>query len=149
MSIGIHSVYDTEGSDYSVRLIRDALNKTWIRTVEEQSPTNDIKILSKENNVTGFYSKGQRYIALTLDLNSISSPNQYDLPFYAVDLFVNNGVLCRMADITNRVFIPPPEFVITTSPSSVLLRPGEEKTIELKVTSTTGVKSQISLYKSD
>lgn len=145
MSMHIHSVYDTEGQDYSVGLFWDNRRKTWTRSLEEEGPTADTKILNETRNFTGFYSKNQSYIDLTLDLNSVSSPNQYDLLFYAVDLFVQNGTLCRMVDISNGVSVPPPEFIITTSPSSVLLRPGEEKNIELKVTSTTGVKSQIFL----
>ena len=145
MSMGIHSVYDTEGADYSVSLLWDTRHKNWTRILEEHSPIADTKILNETQNFTGFYSKGQRYIDLTLDLNSISSPNQYHLLFSAIDLFVKNGVFCRMVDITNRVYVPPPEFIITTSPSSVLLRPGEEKTVELKITSTTDVKSQIFL----
>jgi hypothetical protein len=46
-------------------------------------------------------------------------------------------------DLTQRVFVPPPEFVVSTNPSSLILRPGEAKNIELQLKSNTKMGSLI------
>jgi hypothetical protein len=58
-----------------------------------------------------------------------------------VNSFIKEGRLCVLTDITNRVYVPPPRFVMSTEPGSIFLRPGEEKTVEIKVKSTTNDNS--------
>ena len=56
-----------------------------------------------------------------------------------------HGYLCRLLDISNRVYIPPPEFKIKTLPSAVILKPGDEKNVEVNIKSDTRFESQILL----
>ena len=51
--------------------------------------------------------------------------------------------MCGISDISNRVYVPPPEFLISTSPSSLDLRPAEEKTIRLQIKSNTNTKYDV------
>jgi len=143
MSIAVHSIYDTEGTDYAVEYRWDVLNNTWTRIVQEISPAGALKVLQLEYNYTVFYLKGQQYINLFLDLAALNYPDQYDLLFYAFDYFIEGYRICPMADLTPRLYIPPPEFVISTSPSSVEIRPGEHKSIELQLKSNANIKSRV------
>jgi hypothetical protein len=69
--------------------------------------------------------------------------------FYIATSFINaNGKLCRLADISNRVYVPTPNFIITTSPSTVDLRPGNETVIEVRINATTNVESRV-VFSSD
>ena len=61
------------------------------------------------------------------------------------DYFVQDRSFCRLIDTTNWVIIPPPEFSMSSSPSSVVLRPGEEKDIELQIKGNTDLQSEASL----
>jgi hypothetical protein len=83
---------------------------------------------------------------LSLDLGSLLYPDQYDLIFYAYDYFIENGHVCPLVDITPRVYNPPPVFNIATSPSSIEIRAGEEKTIPLKLQSSSNIKSNIYFF---
>lgn len=139
VALGIHSVYDTEGTDYSVRYVWDILNKNWTRELQEQSPIAIINL--NETYLNEFYS-AKPYINFALNLSQVTSPRNYDLLFYSVDMFVKNGLLCRMVDITNRVYVPPPEFTIKISPSSITLRPLDQKSAELQIKSNSDVKAQ-------
>ena len=49
-------------------------------------------------------------------------------------------------DSSKWAFIPPPEFVIYTSPSSVDLRAEEQRTIEVQLKSTKGFEAYVHLY---
>ena len=142
--IDVHSAYDI-GQDYQVIINWDGSRKAWNRIIEASSPTpgenriidpGENKIVDQKNNYTGFSVKGKNYVDLSLDLTSISSPNQYSIVFIASEIFfVKSGGLCSLVDITDLVHIPPPEFTISASPSSVILRPGQEKNMELQLKS--------------
>jgi hypothetical protein len=145
MSVGVHSVYDTEGADYSVTYSWDILNKTWTRTVHEYSPYGERKVLELKPNYTIFSVQDMepRYLNLSLDMAALNYPDQYDLLFSAYDYFIEDYRICPMSDITTRVYVPPPEFVISSTPSSVELRPGEQKTVNLQLKSNANIKSQV------
>lgn len=143
-SIHVHSVYDTGGPDYRLGIEWNVQNNTWTKTQEEFSPIGDSKVLDQELNYS--VTLGKKYIELSFNLNRLNYPNLYDILFYAVDDYVKNNRLCRMTEVASRVYVPPPEFSMTTSPASVTLRPGDETNIELKVRSNANIKSQVSLF---
>jgi hypothetical protein len=68
-------------------------------------------------------------------LNTISSPNQYLLSFDAQDGSHINGKWCNLIDATSWFPIPQPEYTVSSSPSSINLRPGEERNDELRIAS--------------
>ena len=146
MSIDIKSVYDTDETDYSSNVLWDIANNRWDKTVEERSSTGETRILENKTSYIDFFDKKKSYVDLSLNLDAIHSPNEYNILFYISDSFIKDGRLCRLADISNRVYIPPPEFVISTSANSIQLRPGDEKKIEVQVKTTTNTKSQVFLF---
>ena len=145
MALGIPSTYDTRGTDYQVRIKWDVFGKNWTRTIEEVAPTNETRILDLSNNHTGFFRKGKSHVDFSLNLNNVTSPNEYRLLFYAAILFVKDSRFCVMTDISNKVYIPPPNFILYTEPKSVFLRPGDQKIVEVKVKSDSDVNALVSL----
>ena len=74
---------------------------------------------------------------------------QYRAVFYITDYFVKDHHFCRLIDTTNWVIIPPPEFIISTTPGSVVLRPGEEKDVGLTIKGNTQLPSETVLTDSN
>ena len=61
-------------------------------------------------------------------------PDKYGVVSYETETFTTqSGFICSLLDITDAVHIPPPEFILSTIPNSVVLRPGEENKIELQL----------------
>ena len=87
----------------------------------------------------GITFDNQNYIPLSLDLNSITSPNKYRVLFYATVIYNNNSKI--VLDLTNWVDIPPPEFTISTLPDPIVLRQGEQKDIGVQLKSSAGVST--------
>jgi hypothetical protein len=170
MAIGIDSVHREGITDYRVMVARNPINhdrnnnnnnnnnnsiinstnnsnrnnttSLWTKKVLEVSAYDKERVLEEENNYTGFYdTEGDPYILFSFDLGKVNYPQQYKAVFYITDLFIKNHRLCRLLDTTNWVIIPPPDFTITTNPSSLLLRPGEEKNVELIIKGNTRLES--------
>jgi len=78
-------------------------------------------------------------VNLQLDLSSIDYPRKYDLLFYTAESFKSNEV----RQFTNWVNIPPPRLQITTSPSNILIRQGEEQLIPARIKSTSGFSNDV------
>jgi hypothetical protein len=143
------------GIDYKVAISWNNETKSWTRVFEEWSTNGKSKTLEIKPNYTGFFEKsgynngvnqgeqgGGDYITLYVDLNKIFSPNRYKVLFYAEEI---KGLKWVM-DSSKWIYIPPPEFVITTLPQSVALRQGDTKTIEVQVNSTKGFEPSAQLY---
>ena len=144
MSIDVLSDYDT-GSDYYLEVAWNIFNGSWTRTLSEASSTGEKRILEQEQDYSGFFEHGKSYMLMSINLSEVSSPNEYRVIFSAWDNFIKDRRLCSIADITNWIFIPPPEFVISTLPTSTVLRPGEEANIELQIKSAAKLKSNVFL----
>lgn len=138
MSIGIIEPYNMSvGVDYAALLQWNLPNRTWTRTIEDFLG-NDTRTLIQDNVDRNFFNntgnKGK--VNLSLDLESISSPDQFLLFFSAYDGIIERGNACGFVDIIeNAIQIPPPQFSVSTFPSPLEIRHGEEKTMELKINS--------------
>jgi hypothetical protein len=128
-----------EGHDYFMRIAWDNDTNTWTYTLEEWSTSQIARVLEQKTNYTDFFDSGENsYIHLSLDLNKLSSPQQYIVVFF-VDYVSPNGRPFAISDYSNWVRIPPPEFFMTAVPNELTLRPGQEKSIEVQVNSSTTV----------
>jgi hypothetical protein len=78
-------------------------------------------------------------VNLQLDLSSIDDPGKYNLLFYSAESFKSNEV----RQFTNWVNIPPPRLQITTSPSNILIKQGEEQLIPARIKSTSGFSNDV------
>ena len=113
------------------------------RKTKQWSPTGEHKTLDRKLNYKGFFEKGKGYVELPLNLSLINYPTKYRITFYAEAEKKNTHGL--ITDFTRTVAVPPLELAITTSPTSLVLRPGDNKTIELKVNSTKGFEPTVLL----
>jgi hypothetical protein len=130
------------GIDYQIEIKWRNETKTWDKVVTEWSSTNKARVLDNKTNYTDFYQKGENYVLLSADLDAFLSPEKYKVLFYA-EVKKNNSL---RTDFTRWVAAPPVKLVVSTSPSSVELRKGEDITIEVKVNSTQGFEPIVNLY---
>jgi hypothetical protein len=165
MSLTVHSAYDIPGkNDYALYLRKEASMNSWNKTLIEHSAAGEMssgEYRSVDNSeikrsFSSYFGNGtdeivpwkqKGYVNLSLDLARLNYPDQYDLFFYTYDFFIKNGQLCRLDDATQRVFVPPPQFALSTLPASVELRPGEETNIQVQIKANTNLTSpQVLLY---
>ena len=154
MAIAIGSVQHPAVTEYRVILSRIHINNNtsntnnnknnstwvWTRNVVEVSAYDKQRVLEEQKNYRAFYQQGRPYVLFSFDLSKINLPQQYNAVFYITDYFVKEHRFCRLIDITNWVTIPPPEFTMSITPSnSIVLRPGEEKDIELAIKGNTNL----------
>jgi len=78
-------------------------------------------------------------VNLSLDLGSINHPSDYNLLFYTAESYKSNEV----RQFTSWVNIPPPTLQITTSPSNITIRQGEEQLVPARIKSTTGFSNDV------
>ncbi len=145
MSIDVISAYDT-GPDNYVTTKWNPFEQSWTKVVEEASGTGKKRVIYEEKP---HFDYGRNYILFSLDLDKVGSPEQYNILITTYDVFVNNGQLCYLLDIGNWIQAPPPEFIITTSPNPVVLRPGEQVAVEVQVKSITNSKSNVHITAED
>jgi hypothetical protein len=86
---------------------------------------------------------------LSADLNSIGSPDQFLVTFEVTYWIMPSDAMKLLGrednnevkDILPWISIPDPQFLITPSPSTLKLKPGEYKIIETKISSNVNLKS--------
>jgi hypothetical protein len=148
ISVDFYSIYDT-GTDYYVKFSKNPYDLNWTRTIEETSSSTDQKLAIDISDYTDFVNYDQTYFPFSFKLSHLNFPNQYKIIFTAWDQFLNkNNKLCYLVDLGTWVQIPPPRYSITTLPSTIVLRPGEEAEIEVSLTSVANVESAVSLHTS-
>jgi hypothetical protein len=167
-AIAIDSVQHAGVTDYRVVLSRNPTdssdesnnkntsnynnqNSTWVWTkqITEVSAYDKSRVLEEEKNYTGSSDINRPYILFSFDLEKVNFPQQYRAVFYITDYFVKEHHFCRLIDTTNWVIIPPPEFTMSTTLGSVVLRPGEEKDVELTIKGNTRLPSEAILTDSN
>ena len=97
--------------------------ESWSSFLVEYSSPDHFRTMQLQKKGIAF--DNQNYIPLSLDLNSITSPNKYRVLFYATVIYNNNSKI--VLNLTNWVDIPPPEFTISTLPRSRSVKTGRTK----------------------
>jgi hypothetical protein len=78
-------------------------------------------------------------ISLEFPLGLLNYPSKYNILFYAAESYKSNEV----RQFTNWVSIPPPGLEMTTSPSNIQIRQGQELTIPARIRSTSGFSNDV------
>jgi hypothetical protein len=159
MAIGTISDYKKIAVDYTISIQWDAINGVWSKTIDEYS-LGDHRIVKKVTNYSvsfdntpafkSLFGNSQQnttkaHVDLSLNLSDIGSPEHYFILFQVADILNDKGVNCIVTDFSdNAVFIPPPKFSISTSEGPLILRPNDNRTIQLKINSTLPTTSNIS-----
>ncbi len=104
--------------------------------------TGGFRLVGSKINFTQSHAEssvGPGYVNLNLDLSSIDSPSKYNLLFYTAESVNSNEV----RQFTSWVSIPPPSLQITTSPSDIIIRQGEDQLIPARIKSTSGFSNDV------
>lgn len=143
--IMIDSDYDKTtgvgGVDYQLEISWINKTKTWHKVLTEWSTSDNSRLLDEDRNYTGFYHNESKYVSIPLGLSKILYPNKYRIAFYAESK--KGDVLTT--DFSNWINIPPANLVITTSPNPIVVRQGEQKTVEVRLNTTQGVEPFVKL----
>lgn len=131
-----------QGIDYQVEVKWNDTSKKWNRSFNEFSADGHTRNISNiDYNHQGFYDRKSGSITLDLNLKPMLYPNKYRLFFYSYSLTNGDYLL----DAVRWVYIPPPEFTISTKPEVLQLIPGNKKSIDVLVNSTTGFQPVVEL----
>jgi hypothetical protein len=106
------------------------------------SSTDEYRLVGSKINYSQPFvdpNVGLGSVNLQLDLSSIDNPGKYNLLFYSAESFKSNEV----RQFTNWVNIPPPRLQITTLPSNILIKQGEEQLIPARIKSTSGFSNDV------
>jgi len=137
-----------QGIDYQVENSRN--DGKWHRALYEFSSIGQQRILDETKNYTAhFYQKNKNYVTLYADLNAMGSPSKYRVMFYAEELIkgTTNNTLFWVDDFTSWIDIPRPELALLTTPSQVVLRPGEEDSYGIQLMSNVTLVPQVSNFR--
>jgi hypothetical protein len=147
MAIDVESDNEGQGGDYLLLIQWDNNTKTWIKELFElgSEGSADYRSLDRTYNHTDFFDKGKNYIVFSLDLDSINSPDRYSILFAPFDEFLINDLYCNIGDFTAWYHIPPPSYNVTVSPSTLNLRPGEQKDIQVNLKLISGISPEVIL----
>lgn len=153
MIIGPQGGYDYVGQGrhtYVDTIYTENNPQKWIRWIYEQFSNGFQRTLYKNENYSGFFNQENNTISFSLDLSKIGYPSNYLLSFDAQDGFYYDGnKFCNLIDTTHWYPIPLPSFTISMAPSSVELRPGEKKVIELIAKASIHASSNVTFYPRD
>jgi hypothetical protein len=132
----------TRGIDYRVETVRENGSELWSRVFEEWSASGKQRLIERIDNYTGFYKEGESFVTIYADLEAMGSPDSFRVVFFAETY---NGLFKWYADYTNWIILPPPEFVLSTVPESVVLDQGGDENIAIQIKSTAGSEPTIYL----
>jgi hypothetical protein len=133
-----------EGIDYQMEIVRN--NEAWNKTLY-QFPLYGLpyRIIKQENQSTEeLYEIGNKYVLMDLNLAAVSSPEKYQVMFYAEDKTRDNCVW--MTDFTSWITIPNPDLTVNTTPSSIELRPGDKQVIGAQLAANSNFTPEVSNY---
>ena len=131
-----------QGIDYQVEIKWNDTSKKWNRSFNEFSANGHARnITDIIDNHINFLNKKSGSIIINADLKPMLFPDKYRLFFYAYSL--SNG--SYLLDAVRWVYVPPPEFTVSTKPEILVLVPGEEKNVDVFINSTTGFQPVVKL----
>ena len=146
MALDVDSVHES-GIDYRViytRVPNSAWSGYWTKQITEVSAYDNSRVLEENSNYTDFNDNQEEisYILFSFDLSKVNFPERYKAALYITDYFIKDRKFCTLIDTTNWVIIPPPDFDMSTNPSSIELRPGQDKNIQIRLKSNTDLESE-------
>lgn len=135
------------GIDYKLELSWS--NKIWTITLEQWSSTGEVRQIShtvlspSDKNSSSYFVDGKHYVNLSLDLASVGSPERYRVLYYTE--WKGVGINDFYTDVTRWVNFPPPKFVISTIPTALVLKQGEDANLEVQLKSTSDIEPTVAL----
>lgn len=113
-----------QGIDYKMELTWK--NGSWYRILSELSSRGQQRIL-ENSSFLDLHNTKKAYIDLSLDLNSINLPAEYDVSSYA-----QRKASYTLLDISSWIHLPPADFELYLRENAIILRPMEDTTIGVR-----------------
>ena len=132
------------GIDYKVEINWNSERRTWERLFEEWSYSGHNKTLDKKENTTDFFRDGGSYVTLYADLDSMLSPDNYRIIFYAEVIDLDKR-LNWIIDSTDWISIPSPEVILEVLPNPIVVTQGGNSIAELRINSSSSDQLDIDL----
>jgi hypothetical protein len=133
------------GIDYKVEISWSNQTRTWTRVLEEWSSNGKSKVLGPKQNVTDFFGESGSYVTLYADLDSMLSPDNYRVIFYA-EVIDSIKRFYWIIDSTNWISVPSPELDLTVLPNPIILTQGEQSIAQVRINSSTPDELDVDLY---
>ena len=162
MLIDVESTFDN-GIDYINKIEYENSSKKWkdtfyeIKSLIETQHTgrfeNDgnLRMIEEKEfkefpvNLLNKLSRQNFSVPLSIELSQINFPTTYNVYFVTTSLYKTKNNLCNIIDASSFTPIPPPKINITLLPDSLELRPGEEKSLEIRIEPSTRLPYLINL----
>lgn len=128
------------GVDYQKEIQWSNTTRQWNNFIAEYSSPGHLRILESQLNRSVLYEENQKYIPISLDLVSITSPSKYRVLCYTVVIYANDSK--SVVDLTNWIDVPPATYTFSTLPSPLVMRQGEKMDIGVQLKSSSGVPPQ-------
>jgi hypothetical protein len=104
-------------------------------------------VIGEEKNYTTFFDKERNSIQLSIDLDRIGSPDQYNIAFSVADTVKSSSDTIELQDTSSWIPIPLPKFSFSVSSNSLTLRASESKNVTLHTKlSDTNLMATVSYY---
>lgn len=121
------------GIDYQLEVSHK--NGKWEKTFNQTSMLGS-RILDGPKNFTGFQGvQNVNYVPLYVDLNSMGSPDKSRVMFYTEDRSKDNS----KQDFSGWIDIPQPSYKLLTTPSTIVLRQGQNESYFIQLSSNGGI----------
>lgn len=134
-----------DGIDYKIEISWNNESRTWTRAFEEWSSNGKNKTLDKEGNATDFFDKAGSYVTMSADLDSMLSPENYRVLFYAEVYNQKKVPIYWIIDSTNWISIPSPELNFVVLPNPIVLVQGEDSIAEVRINSSTAAELELEI----
>lgn len=128
------------GVDYQKEIQWSNTTEQWNNFIAEYSSPNHLRILESQRNRSILFEENQKYVPISLDLESITSPTKYRILCYTVIIYGNNSK--SVVDLTNWIDVPPATYTFSTLPNPLVMRQGEQMDIGVQLKSSSGVPPQ-------
>jgi hypothetical protein len=135
------------GIDYKVELNWNNDTKRWTKIFEKWSHFGEALVLENQTILYSDFSRQDgegHYVQLSANLEKMLAPEKYKVVFYGEVRKEDDGAL--RTDFTRMIAVPPLELSLSISPDIVELRKGEEKTIEVKISTVQGYEPTVNLH---
>jgi hypothetical protein len=126
------------GVDYQKEIRWSNKTQNWSSYIFEYSSPDHFRILESQRNHS---MVNQKYVTMSLDLESMTSPSKYRVLFYSLLIYDNKNAK-SVVDLTSWIDIPPATYAFSTLPSPLVLRLGERMDIGVQLKSSTGIQPQ-------
>jgi hypothetical protein len=129
------------GVDYQKEIQWSNTTQVWNSFLAEYSSPDHLRMLDVQRNHSVFFEENQKYIPVSQDLESITSPAKFRVLYYTVLIYGNNNSK-SIVDLTNWMDIPPSTYTFSTLPVPLVMRQGEQMDIGVQLKSSSGVPPQ-------